>query len=160
MSEIKEKKEKYEDIMSSFDVRHFMFWLGKREISSLRLPFNNKEALDYLRWLNESPYMEGCTFLNYCINIFDQMRVKPPTPLEMSVSCARHIVELESKRDYSWETYIDWTAGFIRDANLFNNCHLMRSCGLAAAYMKWGTWEDNEKPGDPEVKDYMEWDKW
>jgi hypothetical protein len=46
--------------------------------------------------------------------------------------------------------FIDSNAEFIRDAYLFWSYPMWINSGLAGCVMKWGTFEDNEKPGDSE----------
>lgn len=62
------------------------------ELEEIRLPLNNRKALEYLKWA--SMHFNGdSTYLNYIINMWEPLmgeeRVRPPTMRELAVYMAR-----------------------------------------------------------------------
>ena len=153
------------------DFLPFLEFMKDKEIHHIRLPVNNPEAYQYLRWLNAHYHNDdyGC-FLNYILNGWDawisEKPVRPPTPREVAIHSAKHIAHLaEGKDDGIPESdrsfFIDSSAEFIRDAYLFWSYPMWIHSGLAGCVMKWGTFEDNMKPGDEDTFiTYEEHDAW
>ena len=142
------------------DFMEFLEYMKDKEIHNIRLPLNNPEAYQYLRWLNAHYHCDdyGC-FLNYILNCWDaflsKKPVRPPTPREVAIHCAKRIVDLAERKEVGYSDsdralFIDTTAESIRDAYLFWSYPMWINSGLAGCVMKWGTFEDNEKPGDEE----------
>lgn len=154
-------------IKQDVDFLAFVEYMKDKDIYNIRLPVNNPEAFNYLRWLNEfhCPDEDG-TFLNYILNIwegtFNDGPVRPPTQREVAIFNSRHILEIlddkEIKDEKERRMFIDFTAEFIRDAYHYWSYPDWIRSGLAGCIMKWGTFEDNEKPGD-KYRIYEEWNK-
>lgn len=146
-------------IKDGVDFLEFVEYMKDKDIYNVRLPVNNPEAYQYLRWLNANYHQDdyGC-FLNYILNGWDaflsKKPVRPPTPREVAIFSAKRIVDLAERKDIESESdralFIDTNAEFIRDAYLFWSYPMWINSGLAGCVMKWGTFEDNEKPGDSE----------
>ena len=158
MTECREKDDPEFLEIKGANFMNFLEYMKDKDIYNIRLPLNNLEAYKYLRWLNEHYHYNGHgSFLNYILNCWDawisKKPVRPPTPREVAILCAKRIVHLNeggeevgSERDRAM--FIDTTAENIRDAYLFWNYPIWIESGLAGCVMKWGTFEDNEKPGD------------
>ena len=132
-------------------------------LESIRLPLNNPEAYQYLRWVNEHLCDDYGCYLNYLLNIWDETcsvkPVRPPTPREVAIFNSRRIVELADNKELSdpdRNMYIDMNAEGIRDAYLYWNYSIWISSGLAGCILKFGTFENNMKPGD----EYQIWEEW
>lgn len=144
-------------VKEGVDYLKFVEYMKDKDLFGIRLPVNNPEAFLYLRWLNEfhCPDEDG-TFLNYILNIWDMgmndKSVRPPTPREAAIFNSRHLLEIlddkEIKDEKDRMMFIDFTAEFIRDAYHYWSYPSWIHSGLAGCIMKWGTFEDNEKPGD------------
>lgn len=148
------------------DFMDFLEYMKDKDLYNIRLPVNNPEAYQYLRWLNAHYHEDYGCFLNYVLNGWDaflsKKPVRPPTPREVAIFSAKRIVELAERKekDVGSESdralFIDTNAEFIRDAYLFWSYPMWINSGLAGCVMKWGTFEDNEKPGDSEKYDTYE----
>lgn len=147
------------DIKHGVDVGKFVDYMKGRSVENIRLPLNNPEAFSYLCWLNEFwvDNYDGC-HLNYLLNMWDSpfadKRVRPPTAREMAIHNARRIVKLADNPDIpasDKEMYIDVNAEGIRDAYHYWCYPIWIASGLAGCVMKWGTFEDNMKPGDEDT---------
>ncbi len=136
----------------------FLEYMKDKDIYNIRLPVNNTEAYQYLRWLNAHYHHDDYgSFLNYVLNCLDawlsNKPVRPPTPREVAVFNAKRIVDLADREkvgnsESDRALFIDIKAESIRDAYLFCSYPIWIVSGLAGCVMKWGTFEDNEKPGD------------
>lgn len=147
--------------IQNVDFAEFVEFMKDKSLYDVRLPVNNPEAYQYLRWANE--YLcRDTNFLNYVLNIWDESfgdRVRPPTPREMAVVHAQKILDA-TKDEKDREFRIDTNAEFIRDAYHYWNYPDYIRYGLAGCIMKWGTFEDNEKPGvEKDYTTYEEWNK-
>ena len=137
------------EIKNGVNATDFLQYMKGKDIHNIRLPLNNPDACKYLRWLNAKCHRGeyGC-FLDYILNgwdaCFSDKPVRPPTPREVAILCAKHITEGKLAM------FIDTNAESIRDAYLFWSYPIWIESGLAGCVMKWGTFEDNEKPGDSE----------
>ena len=137
----------------------FVEFMKNKDLENIRLPINNQEAYQYLRWVNE--YFCGNNdgnYLNYILNLWDgwisNKPVRPPTPREIAICAARRIVKNADDKeiaDNDRGLYIDSDAELIRDAYRYWNYPDWIMSGLAGCVMKWGTFEDNVKPDD-EIK--------
>ena len=148
--------------IKSVDYMKFLDFMKDKDLENLRLPLNNPEAYQYLRWLNEF-FVDDNNHLNYLLNIWDaQLSDKPicpPTPREQAIFNSRRIVEIADDKELDPKDkgiYIDSNAEMIRDAYQYWCYPIWISTGLAGCVMKWGTFEDNVKPGD----DYITWEEW
>ena len=148
--------------IKSVDYMEFLHYMKDKDLHNLRLPINNPDAYQYLRWLNEY-FMDDNNYLNYLLNIWDaqfsEKQIRPPTPREVAIFNARHIVELDKSEDIKSEDKkmdIDFSAEFIRDAYQYWCYPIWIVSGLAGCVLKWGTFEDNAKPED----DYITWEEW
>lgn len=145
--------------IQNVDFGEFVTFMKDRSLYDVRLPVNNPEAYQYLRWANE--YLcQDTNYLNYVLNIWDESfgdHVRPPTPREMAVVHAQKILDA-TKDEKDREFRIDTNAEFIRDAYTHWNYPDYIRSGLAGCIMKWGTFEDNEKPGAE--KDYTTYEEW
>ena len=137
----------------------FLEYMKDKDIYNIRLPVNNPEAYQYLRWLNAHYHDDYGCFLNYILNVWDasfsRKPVRPPTPREVAIFSAKRIVDFAESKDTGHSDseralFIDTNAEFIRDAYLFWRYPMWINSGLAGCVMKWGTFEDNEKSGDSE----------
>lgn len=152
----------YCDILD-VDFAKFVDFMKDKKLESIRLPVNNPEAYQYLRWANEHLCQDGNN-LNYILNLWDAdfgPRVRPPTPREIAIEHAKAIVNAtkdESRSQFDREFSIDTNAEFIREAFLYWNYPSYISHGLAGCIMKWGTFEDNEKPDAK--KDYITYEEY
>ena len=134
----------------------FVGFMKDKNLETIRLPLNNPEAYQYLRWINE--YFCGDNdgnYLHYILNIWDAMigdkPVRPPTPREIAICVARRIVKNADDKEITDDErglYIDSDAEMIRDAYRYWNYPDWIASGLAGCVMKWGTFEDNVKPND------------
>ena len=154
------------DIKHGVDVGKFVDYMKGRSLENIRLPLNNPEAFSYLCWLNEFwvENYDGC-HLNYLLNLwsspFGDKPVRPPTAREMAIYNARRIVKLADNTDLApsdKEMYIDVNAEGIRDAYHYWCYPIWIASGLAGCVLKWGTFEDNEKPGDEDK--YVTYEKY
>ena len=146
----------YFDIKHGVELLDFIEFMKGKSLESIRLPLNNPDAYQYLRWLNEHwvDDFEG-NHLNYLLNLWDSpfadKPVRPPTNRELAVFNAKEIVRLAESKDIpdgEKEMYIDMNAEGIRDAYHYWCFPIWIGSGLAGCIMKWGTFEDNMKPGD------------
>ena len=139
----------------------FLEYMKDKDMYNIRLPVNNPDAYQYLRWLNAHYHQDdyGC-FLNYILNGWDaflsKKPVRPPTPREVAIFSAKRIVDLAERKEVGHSEsdralFIDTNAEFIRDAYLFWSYPAWINSGLAGCVMKWGTFEDNMKPGDEDT---------
>ena len=154
----------YRGIKDCVNMMSFVEYMKSKDIEELRLPVNNPEAYNYLRWLNNY-FVDDNNYLNYLLNIWDEQRingdtpVRPPTAREVAVFSARRIVELADSTDLDSQNrgvYIDSDAEFIRDAYQYWCYPIWIASGLAGCIIKWGTFEDNVKDGDK----YQVWEEW
>lgn len=148
--------------IKSVDYMEFLHYMKDKDLHNLRLPLNNPDAYQYLRWIN-GHFSDDNNYLNYLLNIWDaqfsEKQIRPPTPREVAIFNARHIVELDNSKDIKPEdkkTFIDFAAEFIRDAYQYWCYPIWIASGLAGCVLKWGTFEDNAKPED----DYITWEEW
>ena len=144
--------------IKNVDYMEFLHYMKDKDLYNLRLPLNNPAAYQYLRWIN-GHFMNDNNYLNYLLNIWDEQKIRPPTPREVAIFNARHIVELDNNKDIKPEdkkTYIDFTAELIRDAYQYWCYPIWIATGLAGCVLKWETFEDNAKAGD----DYITWEEW
>ena len=154
-------------VKEGVDYLKFVEYMKDRDLFSIRLPVNNPDAYQYLRWLNEFYFLDDDgNYLNYILNIWDGTfkddSVRPPTPREVAIFNARHILEILDDKEITDEKdrrmFIDFTAEFIHDAYCHWSYPSWICSGLAGCIMKWGTFEENEKPGD-KYRIYEEWNK-
>ena len=146
----------YFDIMNGVGLGDFVEFMKGKSLESIRLPVNNTDAFNYLRWLNHHwvDSFEG-NHLNYILNLWEMpiadKPVRPPTIRELAIYNSKDIVrvaENSDMEDWEKELYIDFDAGVIRDAYQFWCYPVWIKSGLAGCIMKWGTFEDNLKPED------------
>ena len=146
------------EIKEGVGLMDFIKLIGDKNLENIRLPLNNKEAYQYLRWINEH-YVDDDdgNFLNYILNLWDawchDKPIRPPTPRELAIVTARRIVKNADDKEIKDDErglYIDFDAEMIRDAYRYWNYHVWITSGLAGCIMKWGTFENNVKPGDEE----------
>ena len=148
--------------IKSVDYMEFLHYMEDKDLKNLRLPINNPDAYQYLRWLNQY-FMDDNNHLNYLLNIWDaqfsEKKIRPPTTREVAIFSAHRIIELDNDKDIKPEdkkTYIDFNAEFIRDAYQYWCYPIWISSGLAGCVLKWGTFEDNAKSEE----DYITWEEW
>lgn len=143
-------------IKKGVSIISFIEYMNGKSLETIRLPLNNNKAYQYLRWLNEHWCSDddGC-FLNYILNIWDawlsDKPVRPPTPREVAICAARRIAKNADDKsidDNERGFLIDSDAEMIRDAYHYWNYPIWVTSGLAGCVMKFGTFEDNVKPGD------------
>ena len=130
----------------------FIEYMKDRNLSDIRLPLNNPEAYQYLRWVNEY-FATDTNFLNFNLNIFDE-GFKPHTAREhavMNVKLAADYakdIDKEDEEGRDARMLFDSCAESIQNAYAYWSYPQWSDVGLAGCLLKWGTWEDNEKPGD------------
>lgn len=156
------KDDKEFNAIKSVDYMEFLHYMKDKDLHNLRLPLNNPDAYQYLRWLN-GHFIDDNNYLNYLLNIWDEQfsehQIRPPTPREVAIFNARHIVELDNNKDIKPEDKrmgIDFSAESIRDAYQYWCYPIWIASGLAGCVLKWGTFEDNAKSED----DYIAWEEW
>jgi hypothetical protein len=152
----------YRDIKDCVNMMSFVEYMKGKDIEELRLPVNNPEAYQYLRWLNNY-FVDDNNYLNYLLNIWDEQYmvkkkpVRPPTAREVAIFNARRIVEIADSDEIDGKgVYIDSNAEFIRDAYQYWCYPIWIASGLAGCILKWGTFEDNVK----ECDEYLTWEEW
>lgn len=130
----------------------FIEYMKDKDLSDIRLPLNNPEAYQYLRWVNEY-FAADTNFLNFLLNIFDA-GFKPLTAREHAIANAKLILDYAKDIDKGGEEgrdarmSLDSSAEAIQNAYAYWSYPQWGDVGLAGCLLKWGTWEDNEKPGD------------
>ena len=130
----------------------FIEYMKDKNLSDIRLPLNNPEAYQYLRWVNEH-FATDTNFLNFNLNIFDE-GFKPHTAREHAVMNVKLMsdyakdMDKESPDGKETRWHFDMCAESIQNAYAYWSYPQWGDVGLAGCLMKWGTWEDNEKPGD------------
>ena len=130
----------------------FIEYMKDKDLSDIRLPLNNPEAYQYLRWVNEH-FATDTNFLNFLLNIFDA-GYKPLTAREHAIANAKLILDYAKDIDKVGEEgrdarmFLDSSAEAIQNAYAYWSYPQWGDVGLAGCLLKWGTWEDNEKPGD------------
>ena len=156
--EILELKWRSKDDTEYNDIRNLGFGIGfieymkDKELSDIRLPLNNPEAYQYLRWCNEY-FATNSNFLNFLLNIFDA-GFKPLTARENAVinvnlmSDYAKDMDKEGTDGKAARMHFDWCAESIQNAYAYWSYPQWAEVGLAGCLMKWGTWEDNEKSDD------------
>lgn len=130
----------------------FIEFMKDKNLSDIRLPLNNPEAYQYLRWVNEH-FATDTNFLNFLLNIFDE-GFKPHTAREHAVMnvklAADYAKDMDKEgaegKEAKW--HFDLCAESIQNAYAYGSYPQWGELGLAGCLLKWGTWEDNEKPGD------------
>lgn len=150
----------YRDIKDCANMMSFVEYMKSKDIEELRLPVNNPEAYNYLRWLNNY-FVDDNNYLNYLLNLWDEnygeKPVRPPTAREVAIFNSRRIVEIADSDEIDENgVYIDNNAELIRDAYQYWCYPIWLASGLAGCILKWGTFEDNVKPGD----EFTTWEEW
>lgn len=150
----------YRDIKECANMMSFVEYMKDKDIEELRLPVNNPEAYNYLRWLNNY-FVDDNNYLNYLLNLWDgnfsEKPVRPPTAREVAIFNSRRIVELADSSEIDEKgTFIDSNAELIRDAYQYWCYPIWIASGLAGCIVKWGTFEDNVKPGE----EFVTWEEW
>ena len=135
----------------------FITYMKDKDLFNIRLPVNNPEAYNYLRWLNEF-FITDNNHINFLLNLWDEnfitskgKKVRPPTAREVAIVNARSILNYISDKDVKPSErgmMIDFAAGFIGEAYQFWSYPIWIEKGLAGCVMKWGTFEDNMKEGE------------
>ena len=156
--EIPEIKARAKDDPEYNEIRELGFGIGfveymkDKDLSDIRLPLNNPEAYQYLCWVNEH-FATDTTFLNFLLNIFDA-GFKPLTAREHAVMnvklMADYAKDMDKDGDEGKEAkwHFDLCAEAIQNAYAYWSYPQWGDVGLAGCLLKWGTWEDNENPGD------------
>lgn len=142
----------YNDIRNLGFGIEFVEYMKDKELSDIRLPLNNPEAYQYLHWVNEY-FATDTNFLNFLLNIFDA-GFKPITARENAAMNVKLMADYakdmdkegQEGKDARW--HFDVCAESIQNAYAYWSYPQWGNVGLAGCIMKWGTWEDNEKPGD------------
>jgi len=130
----------------------FIEYMKGKSLSDIRLPLNNPEAYQYLRWVNEY-FAADTSFLNFLLNIFDA-GFKPLTVREeasMNVKLMSDYakdMDKEGQEGKDARLHFDLCAESIQNAYAYWSYPQWGEVGLAGCLLKWGTWEDNEKPDD------------
>lgn len=156
--EIPEIKWRFKDDPEYNEIRYlgsgieFIEYMKDKELSDIRLPLNNPDAYQYLRWVNEY-FATDSNFLNFLLNSFDG-GFKPLTAREnasMNVKLMSDYakdMDKEGQEGQDARMHFDLCAESIRHAYAYWSYPQWGDVGLAGCLLKWGTWEDNEKPGD------------
>jgi len=150
----------YRGIKECANMMSFVEYMKSKDIEELRLPVNNPEAYNYLRWLNNY-FVDDNNYLNYLLNLWDEnyaeKPVRPPTAREVAIFNSRRIVEIADSDEIDDKgMYIDSNAELIRDAYQYWCYPIWIASGLAGCIIKWGTFEDNVKPGE----EFLTWEEW
>ena len=150
----------YRGIKECANMMSFVEYMKSKDIEELRLPVNNPEAYNYLRWLNNY-FVDDNNYLNYLLNLWDEnfseKPVRPPTAREVAIFNSRRIVEIADSDEIDEKgVFIDSNAELIRDAYQYWCYPMWIASGLAGCIIKWGTFEDNVKPGE----EFVTWEEW
>lgn len=150
----------YRGIKDCANMMSFVEYMKSKDIEELRLPVNNPEAYNYLRWLNNY-FVDDNNYLNYLLNLWDEnfseKPVRPPTAREVAIFNSRRIVEIADSDEIDEKgVFIDSNAELIRDAYQYWCYPIWIASGLAGCIIKWGTFEDNVKPGE----EFITWEEW
>lgn len=130
----------------------FIEYMKDKDLYDIRLPLNNPEAYQYLCWVN-GHFATDTNFLNFLLNIFDE-GFKPLTARENAVMNVKLMsdyakdMDKEGTEGKEARMHFDLCAESIQNAYAYWSYPQWAEVGLAGCIMKWGTWEDNEKPGD------------
>lgn len=142
----------YNEIRTSgYDFKFFEFMKDK-DLAAIRLPLNNPDAYQYLRWVNDN-FATDTNFLNFLLNIFDA-GYKPETAREHAIRNAKLLLDYAKDIDKEGEEgrdariKVDFCADAIQNAYAYESYPAWAEKGLAGCVLKWGTWEDNEKSDD------------
>lgn len=142
-------KERYEEIFANcLEKEQFVRWLNGRELKDLRLPLNNPEALEYLELVNYHRCEYNGYWLSWSVNMYTwaapkKIPMKPQT-------LGEYLDNLSTKED-SW----DASRIFIGCDKQYLDIEYMLVSGVAAAFVEFGTWEDN-----PEPEKYITYDEY
>ena len=130
----------------------FVKFMKDKDLADIRLPLNNPEAYQYLCWVNEH-FATDTNFLNFNLNIFDE-GYRPVTAREHAIANAKLLLDYakdinkEGTEGKDARMHLDMCAEAIQNAYAYGSYPHWEDVGLAGCLLKWGTWEDNEKPGD------------
>lgn len=136
---------------SAFGMDFYKF-MEHRDLAEIRLPLNNPKAYEYLRWVNEH-FATDTNFLNFLINI-TCCGFKAVTAREHAIANAKLLldhaknIDNEGEEGMNAKMFLDSAAEAIQNAYAYWSYPHWIEKGLAGCLLKWGTWEDNEKPGD------------
>ena len=144
--------QRYNEIRTSGYGLKFFAFMKDKDLAAIRLPLNNPDAYQYLRWVNDN-FATDTNFLNFLLNIFDA-GYKPETAREHAIRNAKLLLDYAKDIDKEGEEgrdarmNVDICADAIQDAYAYGSYPDWAEKGLAGCVLKWGTWEDNEKSDD------------